>query len=505
MSALPCFVYHQQNCALERRVSSSIFQLFGQANSDKIPRHLGGQPKTSKPSASKKVDRLKQTMSTFDLCCPGQGSKAPDSPAKRAFNPDDPNAVSDEDSFGPSPPPPPSEPHPDDQVNLNARTAPDGDKFTDEYSYFDGDGTQDMEKGSDPPQETTTDLSDADDEEELDHEEDQSVEIPPTNVVQRMMDRGDGTEKEGGRAGTLCAAGIVACCLVVAALVLGIGFGTGAFTKEKSASRAIEPDEDDGLDLDGGVDTEDGGDEAESPDVPTETPVVFTDPVTLAGTGLTEFIPGISLADPAVFDDTESAEYLAMMYIIENEESYGFTTEDEADRSRIIQLYSLLTLWYSSEDAWDDESGWVVTEDECGWTGVTCEEGVVVEVNLDSNGLTGGLPMDLAWLDSMRSLTLSNNNIMGALPRSLFVMPTLEELYIDNNIFEYEMKDISGMTGLTVFFASGNELRGDVSVFWPLTALTVIVIDDNAFSGTLDGISALENLSKSDKLGSIAV
>ena len=440
-------------------------------------------------------------MSSFDLCCPGNSGKAPDSPGKRGYADELNGAMSDDDSFGPSPPPPPpDEPYPD---NLQAgMVSPDGDKFNDEYD--DADRAHDMEKGSDPPQETTQDLSEGemDDEE---YEEDLSVEIPPTKVVQRMIEEDDDDEKaeRGGR--TLCMAGIVACCLVVAALVLGIGFGTGKFTKEESTARSFEPPTNvggEGSGVDGGADGgADGGLDGGATDggADPEPPVVFTDPDTLAGLGITDFIPAVSLSDQSIFEDVESPEYLAMNYLVTaSEEGDSFDTNLPEDRARLVQMYSLLTLWYSSTDAWVDETGWVQTPNACEWTGITCDElGVtVVEIDMNGNGLTGTIPRDLALLSGLRSLSLSNNNIMGPIPSSLFAMSNLEEIYIDNNIIEHEVTNVSGLESLTVFYASDNNLSGDVSVFWDLVNLKILVLDDNSFTGTLDGISALQNLCK---------
>ena len=347
--------------------------------------------------------------------------------------------------------------------------------------------------------------------------------------------------------------------------LLGIGFGTGAFTKEESGSRSIAPPTD-GAGDDGGDGGLDGGLDGGSGEVPsggtsTLPPLVVTDPddPSLAGLDITEFIPSVSLADPSVFEDVESPEYLALNYIL-TAEGDSFDTNVEEDRFRLVQMYSLLTLWYSSTNAWVDETGWTLTSDFCGWAGVTCmpagendqgedgdvneggdgdvdqgEDGdqgeggegdqgdaegdqgngqgdqdngqgrrlqgntqrmAVVEIDMTENGLTGTLPVDLALLGTLRVLTLSNNNILGPLPQSLFIMSNLEELYIDNNLIESELTDVSGLKSITVFFASENSLSGDVSIFWKLTTLTVLVLDDNSFTGTLDGVSALQNLGK---------
>lgn len=449
-------------------------------------------------------------MSSFDLCCPGgQGAQAPDSPEKTMFRSSrnkqaDDQPISDEDSYGPppGPPPPPAEPHPDDDDDhydtqgLQTREQhPDGDKFTDEYD--DPYRTNDADKGSDPPQETTVEYTD---EEEADFEEDQSIEIPPSQVVPHLMD-GDDMEDEkrgGGGGSTLMWAGCVACCLVIAALVLGIGFGTGAFTKEET-SRSVAPptntDPPSGGGSGQGSAGQGSGQGQGTGQEETEPPIVINDPSGFSGLSLAEFIPAISLAEPEVFEDVKSPEYMAMLYL-ETNEAETFDTSVAEDRTKLIQMYSLLTLWYSSTDAWVDETGWIFSENECEWAGVTCEEGIVVSIDMNGNGLTGTLPPDIARLDSMRSLTLSNNSIMGPLPRAFFVMSNLEEVYLDNNLFDDELTDVSQLTGLKVFFASENSFSGDISVFWSLTQLVVLVLDDNAFSGTLNGISALKDMSK---------
>jgi hypothetical protein len=427
-------------------------------------------------------------MASFDMCCPGQ-NKAPDSPAKIYPN----DHLSDEDSsVGPAPPPP-DEPHPDhyDERGIKARSEkyPNGDKFRDEYDD-DVDRDLDMEKGSDPPQETTTELSDEEheDDESVDFEEDQSVEIPPTKVVQRMMD--DDYEKGGGF--TLLCAGLVACCLVIAALVLGIGFGTGAFSKEENTSRGgVAPTDPDAFDptLDGS-----GGDE---PDI--EVP-----PVVLEGLPAAEFIAAVSLAEPAVFENLQSPEYLALNWIATEIEieALAFDTNLQEDQTRLAQTYALLTLWYSSADAWVDESNWLVALDECTWAGVICDaNGVVTDIDMNSNGLTGSIPEDIGLLANMQTLTLSGNNLVSPLPGSLFSMTGIGELYLDNNLFDDELTNVSQWTGLTVLFANGNNLSGDIGIFWALSNLEVLVLDDNSFSGSLVGVSALVDLSKCFRLG----
>ena len=71
---------------------------------------------------------------------------------------------------------------------------------------------------------------------------------------------------------------------------------------------------------------------------------------------------------------------------------------DDGDEFRLLQRYSLLTLWFQELDAgaaWIDSTNWL-NEDECSWHGIDCKLGVVTRVNLAGNGLQGHSPP--TWL-----------------------------------------------------------------------------------------------------------
>ena len=41
---------------------------------------------------------------------------------------------------------------------------------------------------------------------------------------------------------------------------------------------------------------------------------------------------------------------------------------------------------------WNDNTGWMSDNTPCDWFGVTCKDGYIVQINLDSNGLENELP-----------------------------------------------------------------------------------------------------------------
>ena len=71
----------------------------------------------------------------------------------------------------------------------------------------------------------------------------------------------------------------------------------------------------------------------------------------------------------------------------------------------VNQTQSLVNLYEATNGPmWDDNDGWLVTDDFCSWEGITCDDRHrVVEIRLSLNNLSGTLPesFDLPWLVSL--------------------------------------------------------------------------------------------------------
>ena len=390
-------------------------------------------------------------------------------------------ALSDEDSFGPTPPPP-AHPHPDD--------ARRGENIQIE-------GIDEVVKG-DPPAERSAENrmeEGMDDDEDL---EDLSVEIPPTRVVKRLMAREQRQpffEKEIKRE-HMVAAGVVCCVLLIIVIVLAAGFGTGAFSKSPTTEPAPAP----------------APQPAPSPNGP-----VTSIPDGARPAGIASFLGSVNARGTSAFSDLSSPETRSLNWLILDDplQLNPYASEggrrlarepNHADQFRLAQRYALVTLWFSSANNWNDGTGWLDETDECAWFGVVCEaqevpnagtQNVVVELQLDDNRVEA-IPLDIFMLNQLKILSMSGNRLSGPMPSTLTSMTSLVELYLEDNNLEEDLssKDFSALQNLEILRLGANSFSGTLpDSLWTLTKLQELTLDNNRLTGSIsDQVSNLVNL-----------
>jgi hypothetical protein len=128
-----------------------------------------------------------------------------------------------------------------------------------------------------------------------------------------------------------------------------------------------------------------------------------------------------------------------------NDDPWQLWPNDTLSQWRLLQRYSLLTLYFrqwtasSSIPTFDAQFSWYrqwpIIQDECTWLGVTCMPTVaavgagtnpstttnykVREILLDSNNLHGTLSADLGLLTELVRFSVYNNSLTGRLPESI--------------------------------------------------------------------------------------
>lgn len=375
------------------------------------------------------------------------------------------DALSDEEdsSYGPAPPPPAEPP-----------TA------SEEGSAMESESMGPKTDNNDPPQDVTQDESFEDHHQYMvqasEQEDDLSVEIPPTTVVQRMVNRemhrethSSSSKAPGSRVMLLAGA---ACCVVILAVVLGSGFGTGAFSSSSSSDSDSEPR---------------GFDQQRADDVK-----LYLNSLTKA---------------PEAMNQPDTAEYQALDWVTA-QDSLFLGTDSASEQFRVVQRYALATLLFASVEPWRNQGGWLDPIDECSWFGVTCEPrdisgqsvNAVTAVELPNNGLSGYISPDIALLETLGILDLSRSSFVqdiAELDWSAF--PNLRELRLSVNDFVGDLGVLAPLgTNLQVLDVAGNGFGPEISEgFLTLTGLTELSLEANRFNtdipdcGVMTGLKTL--------------
>ncbi|KAK9668511.1 hypothetical protein RND81_13G065700 [Saponaria officinalis] len=128
----------------------------------------------------------------------------------------------------------------------------------------------------------------------------------------------------------------------------------------------------------------------------------------------------------------------------------------------------------------------------------------LTRLRLSNNMLTGTLS-STKWsnLSNLIDLDMSSNSLQGGIPMELFSLPSLMKLQLFQNKFSGTLRELPKMpsSSLSTLDLSNNYLKGSISnSLFGLKALGILKLSSNNFSGTLNlnVIQQLKNLSSLD-------
>ena len=165
------------------------------------------------------------------------------------------------------------------------------------------------------------------------------------------------------------------------------------------------------------------------------------------------------------------------------------------DRAALAALYN------ATDGAnWTDNTNWLTDTPIFQSYGVSADaEGRVCALNLNGNGLSGEMPVELGGLTNLTGLHLSYNQLSGEIPLELGGLTNLTGLYLSGNRLSGEIPlELGGLTNLTELHLSGNRLSGEIPLeLGGLTNLTELHLSYNQLSGEIpEELGGLTNLTE---------
>ncbi|KAH9782778.1 MDIS1-interacting receptor like kinase 2 [Citrus sinensis] len=127
----------------------------------------------------------------------------------------------------------------------------------------------------------------------------------------------------------------------------------------------------------------------------------------------------------------------------------------------------------------------------------------LLELDLSINQLSGSIPPSVGNLSSMTRLYLYGNSFYGSIPPNVGNLKSLSDLQLnDNQLIGYIPRSFSNLTGLSILRLSKNELFGSIpDEIGKIRSLSILDLSQNQFKGVLPpSVSNLTNLKQLDLL-----
>lgn len=164
-----------------------------------------------------------------------------------------------------------------------------------------------------------------------------------------------------------------------------------------------------------------------------------------------------------------------------------------AERGALINIYN-------STDGENWNRTWDLDKDPRNWFGVVVKNGVVTELNLSGNALSGYFPIYISSLPKLTKLDLSNNKLTGEVAMGISSLSSLIKLDVSNNkLIGDPTNAISGLFNVEDLALGGNNftisnLNATLQIFNNLKNLNIADLDQASVPARIAAFTNLETL-----------
>ncbi|KAG5235194.1 LRR receptor serine/threonine-protein kinase [Salix suchowensis] len=176
--------------------------------------------------------------------------------------------------------------------------------------------------------------------------------------------------------------------------------------------------------------------------------------------------------------------WIFLLQVIGHSFAFPLHGGNETDKLSLLAFRAQIT-----DDPFGALNSWNESFHFCEWSGVTCgrRHQRVVELDLHSYKLVGGLSPSIGNLSFLRLLNLENNSLSSSIPGELGRLFRLQMLRLGNNSFSGEIPaNISSCANLIALRLEGNNLTGKLpEQLQSLSKLKVLIFYRNNLVGEI--------------------
>ena len=217
--------------------------------------------------------------------------------------------------------------------------------------------------------------------------------------------------------------------------------------------------------------------------IPTSNPTLAPTPIRTEFPILTVLPPALlSVTDEDYLRDGLSPQGMAYQWISELDPmAIDLHSNDRKTSEKLVQRYAVAVVGFALVGgAVEERRGlrpqktergllmtvpaerWFSADDECNWTGITCDLfGSVTEIRLARKDLRGTIPFEIGLFKSLTYLDLAENEIWGSIPNELYDCANLEGLFLEHNVLMGGVENgIGKLKNLVRLYLGNNQLGG---------------------------------------------
>ena len=152
----------------------------------------------------------------------------------------------------------------------------------------------------------------------------------------------------------------------------------------------------------------------------------------------------------------------------------------------VIECEALVAIYIVTDgDNWTNNSNWG-TSDVTSWFGITVGGGIVSNISLTTNNLSGNIPAEIGNLTSLQVIALAANQLTGSIPPEIGNTSIANMTLSDNQLSGSLPAELGNLTNGSLWIMADNDFTGTIPPeLGNLTSLRILNLTNSELTGSI--------------------